>query len=431
MYCGPIKGPQGNVGPQGPQGIQGIQGIQGAIGPTGPQGEIGLTGPQGPQGIQGIQGPTGPQGPQGERGDEGETGPQGPMGSQGPMGNDGPMGPTGPQGIQGEQGIQGPTGAPGPQGIQGEQGIQGIQGEQGPQGEDGPQGEQGPQGEKGDKGEDGLTVAVQIKDEIFEHEDGIIKLPDSILDTTIGTTDITAAQVGKLPAGTTINSDDTLRDILCWILFGKNIPVTGIEVNQTTMEISVGDSAKLSAQVIPYSASIQEVVFSSSDDSIATVDIDENDVNSVGATVTGISAGTAKITATSVDGNYTAECKVTVNGSSNITIYTGATTEIPTSVSELAQSEATVEEIYELRRHIYTGDEYRYEEELEPDLGTQYTAVAIPNKYKVVKWMNEGSEFAIPFSAVSDGDFDIYYLNEPGYDITVGGMTHILIIEEN
>lgn len=298
----------------------------------------------------------------------------------------------------------------------------------GPEGPEGPQGEQGIQGEKGEKGDDGETVAIKIKDEIFEHTDGIIELPDSILDTTIGTTAKTTKPVGNLPADTQIDSEDKIKDILCWILFGKNVPVTGVTVDKTSLEVNVGETAKLTAQVQPADATVQDITFSSSDETIATVELD---ANSVGATVKGIKEGVAVITATSVDGGYTAECEVTVKAASAITIYTGSTTNPPVSVSELTQSEATAEEIHELKRHIYTGDEYRYEEELEPDCGTQYTAVAIPNKYKVVKWMNEGSEFAIPFSAVSDGDFDIYYLDVPIYDINIGGTTHILIIEEN
>jgi hypothetical protein len=71
VNVGPIRGPQGEVGPQGPTGPQGVAGDVGATGPQGLNGDIGATGPQG------VAGDIGPTGPQGEAGPQGATGPQG------------------------------------------------------------------------------------------------------------------------------------------------------------------------------------------------------------------------------------------------------------------------------------------------------------------------------------------------------------------
>lgn len=88
--AGPLRGPEGPVGPQGPAGPQG------EIGPAGPQGETGAVGPQGPEGPagpQGLQGEIGPVGPVGPEGPQGEAGAQGPQGEVGPVGPQGPEGP--------------------------------------------------------------------------------------------------------------------------------------------------------------------------------------------------------------------------------------------------------------------------------------------------------------------------------------------------
>ena len=93
-------------------------------------------------------------------------------------GEKGDKGDQGEQGIQGIQGEKGERGEKGDTGAKGEKGDKGDRGEQGIQGERGLQGEQGIQGVKGDKGEDGLTVSVSVNGETYQHQDGIITLPD-------------------------------------------------------------------------------------------------------------------------------------------------------------------------------------------------------------------------------------------------------------
>ncbi len=82
---------------------------------------------------------------------EGKTGPAGPSGPGGPAG---PQGIAGPKGDQGEPGEQGPKGDQGEPGEQGPKGDQGEPGEQGPKGDQGEPGEQGPKGDQGEPGAD-------------------------------------------------------------------------------------------------------------------------------------------------------------------------------------------------------------------------------------------------------------------------------------
>ena len=80
--------------------------------------------------------------------------------------------------------------------------------------------------------------------------------------------------------------------------------VTGITVSRVSLALYVGQSETITAKVEPIDAANKLVNWSSSDESIAVV---EN------GKITAIKAGTATITATSVDGNFPATCFVTVN----------------------------------------------------------------------------------------------------------------------
>ena len=82
------------------------------------------------------------------------------------------------------------------------------------------------------------------------------------------------------------------------------VPVTGVSVSPESAEIFMGAATQLTAAVAPENADIKDVTWSSSDESIATVD--ENGL------VTGIKAGSADITATTKDGGKTAKAAITV-----------------------------------------------------------------------------------------------------------------------
>lgn len=116
----------------------------------------------------------------------------------------------------------------GKDGKNGEQGPQGPQGEPGPQGIQGPAGEKGADGAPGKAGKDGLTTAIKIGENTYTHTAGIITLPESLLDTTIGS-DFTATNtVGGITAGENITADMTLKAIIIKMLGGSSpVPPAG------------------------------------------------------------------------------------------------------------------------------------------------------------------------------------------------------------
>lgn len=102
--------------------------------------------------------------------------------------------------------------------------------------------------------------------------------------------------------------NDTYKDYYVNVSTGSNIPVTGVTLNKESTTILVNASEQLQATVYPTNASNQTVYWSSNDPSIATVD---------SGVVTGISAGgPAYITVSTADGGFTANCIVTVSGTS-------------------------------------------------------------------------------------------------------------------
>ena len=82
----------------------------------------------------------------------------------------------------------------------------------------------------------------------------------------------------------------------------KPVPVTGVSLNHSSLTLEVGVSETLVATVEPSNTQNQDVLWSSSDDKIAT--ITENGV------VTGISKGFAIITVRTSEGGFTASCMV-------------------------------------------------------------------------------------------------------------------------
>ena len=91
---------------------------------------------------------------------------------------------------------------------------------------------------------------------------------------------------------------------------GTDVAVTGVSLNITSKALAVGESFALQAKVTPNNATMKTVSWSSSDETVATVDAD--------GVVTALKIGTCKITVATDDGNKTASCVVTVSGTVGI-----------------------------------------------------------------------------------------------------------------
>jgi uncharacterized protein YjdB len=108
-------------------------------------------------------------------------------------------------------------------------------------------------------------------------------------------------------ATVTVTTSDGNKTATCAVTVtsgSSNVPVTGVSLNKTTMNLTVGITETLTATITPSNATNKAVTWRSSNTSVATV--------SVYGLVTPVVAGSATITVTTSDGNKTATCAVTV-----------------------------------------------------------------------------------------------------------------------
>ena len=113
-----------------------------------------------------------------------------------------------------------------------------------------------------------------------------------------------------------------------WFDAYEYIPVSEVALDKKTAEVTVGETVALTAAVTPEFATVPTVTWTSSDESVATVD--ENGV------VTGVSVGEAVITAAAVEASAT--CTVTVTAAAvpvqNITLRGGEIAEVTSRVED-------------------------------------------------------------------------------------------------
>ena len=113
---------------------------------------------------------------------------------------------------------------------------------------------------------------------------------------------VTAVKAGS--ATITVTTSDGSKIATCSVtVTAKTIPVTGISLDKTTLELMEGAEGTLKATITPSDATNQVVTWSTSDNNIAKVSDGK---------VTAVKAGEATITVTTSDGGKTATCKVTV-----------------------------------------------------------------------------------------------------------------------
>ena len=148
-------------------------------------------------------------------------------------------------------------------------------------------------------------------------------------DETVATVEggvVTAISAGK----TTITATaDGGRTATCEV--SVIIPANGLVIDKANEKLTKGESTVLTATVYPSTTTETNVVWSSSNEDVATVD---------GGVVSAVGAGTAKITASTEDGEYSATCLITVTvPTSGIALDKS---ELRLTKGEMAMLEATV-----------------------------------------------------------------------------------------
>ncbi|MDR1714496.1 MAG: Ig domain-containing protein [Prevotella sp.] len=163
--------------------------------------------------------------------------------------------------------------------------------------------------------------------------------PDNATDKTVtwtssNTTVATVDNYGTITAvasGTAIITAKAGNTVAtCTITVARAvIAVASIELNKTTLTLTAGDSETLTATVAPSNATDKTVTWTSSNTSVATVDVNGK--------VTAIAKGTATIVA-QTSNNKTANCTITVNDAS-IPLYDDLIYTKPVSFLDLIPGE--------------------------------------------------------------------------------------------
>jgi len=122
------------------------------------------------------------------------------------------------------------------------------------------------------------------------------------------------------------------------------VPVTGVSLNKTSLDISAGNTDSIAAIISPEDATNKVVSWSSSNTAVATVDDTGN--------ITAISSGIAVITVTTHDGAFTAICSVTVP----ITWTASYDSTVASTWFESAAYHKHVHSEYYLGKLSYTGE---------------------------------------------------------------------------
>lgn len=122
------------------------------------------------------------------------------------------------------------------------------------------------------------------------------------------------------------------KDFITVTVVARVISVTGVSLSPSSLTIKVGQSQTIEAKISPEDATIKNISWLSSNPDIATVD---------NGTVSGISAGTVAIIATTEDGGKTAECSVKVKLNLSPTITLGASH--ITAISAVLSGEANLD----------------------------------------------------------------------------------------
>lgn len=111
----------------------------------------------------------------------------------------------------------------------------------------------------------------------------------------------------------------------------ERVSVNGIWISQTSVTFAnEGDTTTITASVTPSNATNRDIRWSSDNSSVASVD---------NGYIRAFKPGTCTITARTDDGNYTAQCRVTV-GSGNAVVAPATVVSTPSVVDSAVNSEA-------------------------------------------------------------------------------------------
>lgn len=128
-------------------------------------------------------------------------------------------------------------------------------------------------------------------------------------DESVVTVDPTTGEITAVSSGEAVvlcTAGGGTKTASCRVTVAPSgIPVTGITVSPESITLALGEKASLKARITPADATDREVIWSSSNESVVSVD-------PVSGEITAKAVGMAVVTCTTADGSKAASCSVTV-----------------------------------------------------------------------------------------------------------------------
>lgn len=190
------------------------------------------------------------------------------------------------------------------------------------------------------------------------------------------------------------------------------IHVTGVTLDKTEADMVVFEELQLTATLTPADATIQRVLWTSSDETVAKVD-----ANGV---VTALKAGNAVITVTTVDGLLTATCNITVEGEAHTLLYEDFEDALEgwSSVDADADGNNWTHDMNNQHGWAHEGTGYIYSESYSRTTGTPLT----PDNWLISPSFAAGEYTKIAFHVAS---MDPEYLEPYGVYVIPEGFTDL------
>ena len=155
-----------------------------------------------------------------------------------------------------------------------------------------------------------LTMAIDVEETLVASVEPSNATNQNVTwsssDESVATVDGTG-KISSLALGSTtitVTTEDGAKTATCTVTVSETVPVDGISFEEPTFYLVDGLDETLTVIFSPSYSTNKNVSWSSSNESVATIDESGN--------VTSVALGTTTITATSEDGDKTATCDVTV-----------------------------------------------------------------------------------------------------------------------
>ena len=178
--------------------------------------------------------------------------------------------------------------------------------------------------------------------------------------------------------GSSVNSNNHYVEAEVYGAKGAAVHPASVSLSKSSLTLEAGGTDTLTASVLPLNTTDKSVTWSSSATGVATV--------SQGGLVTAVSAGTAKITATTKDGSLTASCTVTVPAAQTASNLAAGKLPASSAFTNLAAATDGSK-----NTNSYADDYPKYSglQYMQMDLGASYTL----NEIKLWHYFGDGRKY--------------------------------------